>query len=606
MTVHFAATNFVLGVKSITPDLVMSNETNDEMVMGVAVDRAGNSNSTVVFVSIDKTHPSVKLLAGNEGILDKSYPLLVIDYSDEGSGGASAQPSGLDMDSFQTTLDGVPSTNLFYRFDKRAFAIVEHLSEGPHVWVATIGDLAGNFTTVSNIFTATGAVNTNAPTIRDTDLTDDVTLVPDWPELWVQGKVSGKRSLVSAFVNDGEWFRMNRTKDIFGFLVPLDYGTNLIVLAASDSEGQNRHARLFKAVRSDKFELKLTSPAFKFGKFCNGKAQVTEGSVSYRLANDSSNAMTLTSVRVNGMSASVSGVAPDGLVKWHGVILPSPGCTNPVVPIIVSVCWTGQSASGDPTNLCINVPVDFLEAFEIVERKTSHAEFWLNGMYPNQAFEQGAACGRDQWVLCDYSFEWSEDFTLACPVEKNSTFVLFESPWPWTWSCSDQESIADETISSQDPVEIQTDSLVQPERWLAFGSWSWRAKYTRHETGDELLFLDELQVVDDGSLTFRTPFHMGSQYANIFTFIGVEGVVLTNLTFMGHSPVGYDEANRSVYYLFTLDGGTEYTITQASFSWLASSTTWFTQYGENESSEGNRSQWHSEEFHSFRFSDFDQ
>jgi hypothetical protein len=67
------------------------------------------------------------------------------------------------------TLDEVevtgPSTNsgqAFYRFASRA-TLSTNLPAGTHTWSASIADVAGNVTVVSNSFTATGAVNPNAP-----------------------------------------------------------------------------------------------------------------------------------------------------------------------------------------------------------------------------------------------------------------------------------------------------------------------------------------------------------------------------------------------------------------------------------------------------------
>jgi hypothetical protein len=253
----------------------------------------------------------------------------------------------------------------------------------------------------------------------------------------------------------------------------------------------------------------------------------------------------------------------------------------------------------------MNVPVGFLEGFEIVERQSSYAEFWLTGEYPNQMFEQKDACGIDRWIRSDYSFGCENEFTLPCSAEKNSVSTFFGSDWPGSWRCTKQEPNFDNATYDQAFQEKNAEKLSQSRRGLSFGNWGWQTRYTRYEMGDGVVFLNGLQVVEDGSLTFRTPFQLEHQYVDIFTFLGVEGVVLSNLTFEGHSPIAWDEAKHRVSYLLVLDGGTEYTISQDSFGWPTRGTNCVTEFKED-APEGKHLESYSEEFHAFHFSDFDQ
>src|SRR5258706_3041846 len=190
--------------------------------------------------------------------------------------------------------------------------------------------------------------------------------MPDTPEVWVQGKVTGRQSTVSTFVNDGEPTRMNRRGDDFGFHISLDNAMNAVVVIASDATGQNRSAKLVKVERSDKYRAEVKLPPAKYyGKFTNGEAQPVTGFASYRFDDSSSDKLTLVSVKVNGMAASMSGVVSNGFVNWSGVTLPAPGCKNSVVPIIVSLCWSGEISPNTTTNICVNVPLDFIEGYEI-------------------------------------------------------------------------------------------------------------------------------------------------------------------------------------------------------------------------------------------------
>lgn len=605
--VHFAMTNRNSRATWITPDVLLSNETAEAEVEGIAFYRSGDSstNHASAFVRIDKTPPTLTLEPGTGLSFDDSYPLLVATYSDGGTG-ETPETSGLNMARFQTTLDGTGVTNLFYKFNNRAVGMVKHLAAGPHTWVVSIADLAGNVTIRSNTFIATGAENPSAPKISNLNLLDEVTMIPNGM-LWVQGKVSGQDSVVSASVNCDTPIAMNRLGDDFGFYLQLgDAATNVIILVASDTGKQNRSARLVKARETDQFGVAITAPAIihEFKRFTNGQSLPAEGTVSYWFTESETNRLALASVKVNGIAALLSGAVPNGTVSWNGVMLPAPGRTNSVMPIIVSLCWTGRTSSSGYTNLCLNVPLDFLEAFEIVQRKSTYTEYWLAGHYPSQTSEQRNNCEEGQWIRGDYSFACNNEFKLPCLGAENSVSTCFKSDW--TCTCNKQEPNFEVTSNTRDLQGEDSEKLRESSRGLSFGSWGWKTKYTQQALGDGILFLDGFQVMEDGSLTFRTPFHMEPQYNNIFTFTGVEGGALSNLLFEGNSPM-YNSARHTVSYLFKLDGATEYTINRDSFKWPTSETNSFATYETDDtSSNGRHLEWHSESFHRFSFSDFEQ
>jgi hypothetical protein len=606
--VHFAVTNRSSRVTSVTPDVILSNETADAEIDGIAFYNQGNSgtNHTTVVVRIDKTPPTLTLEPGTGLSFDDSYPLLVANYSDGGTG-ETPDTSGLNMASFQTSLDGIGATNLFYRFNKRAVAMVKHLAAGPHTWVVSIADMAGNMTIRSNTFTATGVENPRAPKISNLNLIDDLTITPN-ARLWMQGKVNGQEPTVSASVNCDTPIAMNRIGNDFGFYLDLgDAATNVIILVASDAERQNRSAQLAKVKVTDQFYVAITAPSImhEFKRFTNGQSLPAKGTVSYRFAESETNDLALASVKVNGIAAILSGTVSNGQVGWDGVMLPAPGCTNSVMPIIVSVCWTGRTSSSDYTNLCLNVPLDFLEGFEIVQRKSNYAESWLAGEYPSQTFEQGNSCGPNRWIRGDCTFACDNEFNLPCSEAGNSVSTCFKSDW--TWTCIKQEPDFEEATYGRDLQGEDVERLPASNRGLSFGNWGWKTKYTRQAMGDGVLYLDGFQVAEDGLLTFRTPFYLEPQYANIFTFFGVEGVALSNLMWEGHAPLAYDYAKGTVSYFSTLDGGTEYTISQDSFQWPSSATNSSATYeADDTSSNGRHLEWHSESFHRFSFSDFEQ
>ena len=130
--------------------------------------------------------------------------------------------------------------------------------QGSHTWSATITDLAGNTFTTNATFTATGAANPNAPVLTQFNLIDAVTQMPDVPEIWVQGTLTNGQASVSASVNGGEPIAMNQRDDVFGYLLPIDWGTNVIVVVA-DGGGGNLGSKMFVVVRSDRFQASWES-----------------------------------------------------------------------------------------------------------------------------------------------------------------------------------------------------------------------------------------------------------------------------------------------------------------------------------------------------------
>jgi hypothetical protein len=69
VTVHFSATDALSGVRSVSPDVVLSGEAANQSAQGSATDNAGNSASvTVGHISIDKTPPAVSISSPASGV----------------------------------------------------------------------------------------------------------------------------------------------------------------------------------------------------------------------------------------------------------------------------------------------------------------------------------------------------------------------------------------------------------------------------------------------------------------------------------------------------------------------------------------------------------
>ena len=106
--------------------------------------------------------------------------------------------------------------------------------------------------------------------------------------------------------NDGGAIPLNRRGDDFGYLLPLEYGKNLVVLVGDDGQG-NLSSKLFEVERSDKFRAEIASPVF--GEFANGRELGVSGTVSAKYAEGTDEELGLAGV-------SATGVALSNLTLW--------------------------------------------------------------------------------------------------------------------------------------------------------------------------------------------------------------------------------------------------------------------------------------------------
>jgi hypothetical protein len=142
VTVHFECADALSGIASCTPNKVVSDEGKSQSVEGTAVDKTGNSASTLASVSIDKTKPSIDATrspAANSNGWSSSDVTVSFDCGDALSGiafcpaaktlgeganqsatgtardaadnEASANVDGIDVDKTPPSLTGAPTTS---------------------------------------------------------------------------------------------------------------------------------------------------------------------------------------------------------------------------------------------------------------------------------------------------------------------------------------------------------------------------------------------------------------------------------------------------------------------------------------------------------------
>ena len=137
VTVRFSATDTGSGVASVSPDVVVHDETDGLLVTGVAFDHAGNSSSVSLTVRLDKTPPAIALAPDDGRTSNMFPPVFLVSHPDV--------VSGANLSSLSIFIDGENRTDEFLRLPQGAsWHLPAAPTDGFHQWSVTISDLAGN------------------------------------------------------------------------------------------------------------------------------------------------------------------------------------------------------------------------------------------------------------------------------------------------------------------------------------------------------------------------------------------------------------------------------------------------------------------------------
>ena len=103
---------------------------------------------------------------------------------------------------------------------------------------------------------------------------------------------------------------MNVWSNRFGYMLPLEFGTNTVAVMGSDAAG-NVRSNLFTLVRGNRYRLVITSP--DSGTYVNTSAMLVSGYVSALRDEGLPTETNVVSVTVNGVPTELSsGVDGDG------------------------------------------------------------------------------------------------------------------------------------------------------------------------------------------------------------------------------------------------------------------------------------------------------
>lgn len=305
-----------------------------------------------------------------------------------------------------------------------------------------------------------------------------------------------------------------------------------------------------------------------FVRSCKEKASGLAGAVSRELRVDETEGgasqLTLASLTVAGVPVTLTGAASQS----YSVAMSPPGCTNSIMPIIISACWTGSTFSASYTNICADVPLG-LEGYEIVS-KAETSRWWSVGL---ASHDQCASGWENAGAWLDV---WDSSFLLPCGLASN--FTSRAELWTQGFGC----------LPSTHPVEWNWPDLTmsnyvaavawQPTRDLTLEEETYESEWS-FETGDA--HRNMIGRRSRGVIRFRAPFYYPPDTVVIFTLEGVSyaygmgeehDLTQVRLKWAGQwqDPVSTNQNHCS--YVVTVTGGQEYEIGAGTLSWPATTT----------------------------------
>jgi hypothetical protein len=403
-------------------------------------------------------------------------------------------------------------------------------------------------------------------------------LLPDVESIWVEGDVDNGYALVSARVSSDSGNvttnSLNVWKAHYEGLVPLESGTNQIVLSAANAAG-TMTSKSFTAIRSTRFQAAITNPVF--GVFATVPSNTVSGYVSALFDAGLPTQTNITSVLINGVPAVLgtnidgNGNVPFWTTNYISLRTPTTGTIN---------------GPGIPTDPAPSLAPAESQVYEVTYKETGYDKF---------ALSEGGDPFNLQWSVQSNCWQGTLSRNLNAQLKTagvGSVHRVITNETDQLPSCL--------TVLDLDQIGWQYNSsssssaeLSSPiDRSLSFG-----INFYRHGPGKEKdLVFDysgphsgacrslnvsyDLRTLsrerDSGWLKFRAPRQYDTNTTVVFTFEGANynrpnGVPLdlSQVKFHGQNPIAYSNAAQTVSYLLTVDGGKEYALAQDDFQWPA-------------------------------------
>jgi hypothetical protein len=470
----------------------------------------------------------------------------------------------------------------------------------------TVTILAANQAGITNQATQTWAVNTgsatNAPDLLTVNLSSPM-LLPNVSSIWVEGTVDNAYALVNAIVTslvtgDVSTNSLAVRQNQYEGLVPLESGTNQLVLVASDAAG-HATSEAFTLISSTEFSAAITNPVFDA--YATAPSNHVSGYVSTLFDAGLPTQTNVVGVLINGVAAVVNWNNPDG----NGNV---PFTTTNMIPsgtpITGQVLIAGGSSEfepmgggGGPSGPPVTIPPAQSQTYEVLHWEShDDAIQALPGAYAVRPAINGDTCQ----LVCASSDWWAMsvramvddvvdigDGEQYAEVESEVANRCVSDPNPetfsWTPYQSSQSSCAGTNGGSGANCSANLPRSMSFGRANADGGlsyegfcycWGW---YCSHAAQNLQAYRDRRR----GTLTFRAPRSYDTNTTVIFTFEGVDyrpfwdtttnqplgPLDLSQVTYRGLRPYAYSNEAQTVSYLISVTRGKEYTINEDSFGW---------------------------------------
>ncbi|MGD0061450.1 MAG: hypothetical protein ABSD58_18735, partial [Verrucomicrobiia bacterium] len=423
-------------------------------------------------------------------------------------------------------------------------------------------DQAGNTNTASQTWPINLSTATNAPNLLSVNLSSSM-LLPNVNSIWVEGTVDNDYALVNAIVYAGSGDvttnSLTVSQNQYEGSVPLESGTNQLVLLASDAAG-NASSNVFTLISGTDFSGAITNPVF--GAFATAPSNYVSGYVSALYDAGLPTQTNVTSVTINGVAA-VLGTNQDA----YGNI---PFWTTNAIPLGVPITGTigGPGIPTDPPTLS---PVQS-QVYEVVAKSSTENWVVLFPDAPGLARGIGNLCG-GSWVVNGLGNNCTTNEYDLTVGSDSANVNVYEKSRQANYTCASAPA-NDQTIWGAWGDFEYDYSYVENARGLSFGT---ELSYRFAETDSGVQALWPWPDITQASLTFRPPAQYTNDTTVILTFEGVnythpQNVVqdLSQIKYLGQSPVSNDAS--SVSYLITVNNSQTYTINQDSFQWPSFTT----------------------------------
>jgi hypothetical protein len=272
---------------------------------------------------------------------------------------------------------------------------------GTNTVIVSAQDEAGNQTQAVLTWIVGPSTDTTAPVMSNFNILGDentantgVTTLPDVPVFWAQCDVDDSNAVITATVNGGDPIELNAMGSQFGYVIPVQPGTNLVEFIAQDAAG-NATTNTCTVIRGTRYRTVLDLPetAGDFAMsgsllayFANGEPQVISGYVNAKEDEGLPTETNLVSVAVNGVAATIdwNSLDTNGNVRFtsSSIQAPDPG---EYLPLILTVTYAG-------TNTTYNYPAGVLGPYFITRKETRYQIYPFPGWFSRNLAAVASSC----------------------------------------------------------------------------------------------------------------------------------------------------------------------------------------------------------------------